>query len=61
LIYYYLRNGIDNILKGGIMYERYWAFLRLGVAGQLRTSWQIDGNDATPGSERMPAITTKLI
>jgi hypothetical protein len=53
--------SVPLILKGGIMKEKYWAFVRLGGEGQLMTgeklSWQIDGKDAFPGSARMPAMT----
>jgi hypothetical protein len=53
--------GIPFILKGGLMKERFWAFVRLGAIGQLSMSeklvWQIDGNSAAPGSERMPAMS----
>jgi hypothetical protein len=51
------------ILKGGLVKERYWAFVCIGGVGQVtlqdNVSWKIDGRDATPGSSRMPEITSK--
>ena len=52
--------SVPFILKGGLMKENYWAFVRLGAIGQIATGenldWQIDGHDVKPGSPRMPAV-----
>jgi hypothetical protein len=55
--------SVPLILKGGLMKKAYWALIRIGGIGQIVTSqkisWQIDGNEASPGSERMPVVTIK--
>jgi hypothetical protein len=51
------------ILKAGISTPHYWALLRLGGMGQLnfdsKLEWVIDGRNAIPGSDRMPAVTIR--
>ncbi len=56
--------SLPVILKGGIVKDRYWAFMCMGGVGHItlheEVSWNIDGREATPGSERMPEIHSKM-
>jgi hypothetical protein len=53
----------SSILKAGYSAPSYWAFLRIGGMGHLSISskldWKIDGQSATPGSQRMPAVEVR--
>ncbi len=49
------------IVKGGYSAQRAWVFVRLGIAPSLLSgdslNWVIDGQPASPGSNRMPLVS----